>query len=292
MDGKLPFEEAKILEAISNGTMTKEKLEGGLIALINAEIEQNQRPANQELLDACQSLICRLHNCENAPMEREKSLSEAKKKLEIADGMRTLRRNAVRVAAVVVLIIGCSTLVDMLIRREYLTDHPTEDEQQYVIVGNVVEGRFVETGLADDNVRINVIGSSEINKVALALGYSPDVPTWLPEGWEPLDYYASTSQYTSVFRIQYSRSGDENLIKYSESRYADVAMALSAFEQSKNGEEHTVGDRTVYVAYNLENTIAVWLMDTTCYSVSGPVEVQEIVRIIEALQRSGKINEE
>lgn len=64
MDGKLTPMEIKILEAIDNGALTNEQLKGGLIALINEKMEQNEHPVNMELLNACENLLFRIHSSE------------------------------------------------------------------------------------------------------------------------------------------------------------------------------------------------------------------------------------
>ena len=51
-DGNLTPMESKILAAIDDGTLTKEKLEKGVCALIKMELEQNEHPANRELVSA------------------------------------------------------------------------------------------------------------------------------------------------------------------------------------------------------------------------------------------------
>ena len=56
-DGNLTPMESKILAAIDDGTLTKEKLEKGVCALIKMELEQNEHPANMELVSACESLL-------------------------------------------------------------------------------------------------------------------------------------------------------------------------------------------------------------------------------------------
>ena len=133
----------------------------------------------------------------------------------------------------------------------------------------------------------NVIGSDEIEDAAAILGYYPKVPTWMPEAWIPQDYFASTSQYASIFRMKYRHSTGENFIKYSEIRYYDVEQALTAFQQSKNGEIQQWNGMSVYVAVNIDEPVAIWLVDSTCYSLSGPLNNDELERIIKSINRSG-----
>ena len=80
MDGKSTPMEIQIQEAIDSGTLTPDKLEGGLIALIQEEMSQNERPANMKLVNACEDLLFRIHNHEYISNKTE-SLARVKAKL-------------------------------------------------------------------------------------------------------------------------------------------------------------------------------------------------------------------
>lgn len=287
MDGNTSPMEAKIMQAIKSGELSKEKIEGGLQALIDTEVHQTERPANMELVESCLTLLSRLNNPgEPYISNKEESLANAKEKLIRYTKRRVALRNSLRVAAAVIVLTIGGFGIDALIRHESLTARPTVDEQQYQIKGTVTEGALIQKGQADSSGQINVINGDGLEDAINVLGYHPDVPTWIPEGWAFLDYYASASQFASIFRLNYQQESEENLIKFSASRYKDVSSAQAAFEQSKNGEVYKWNNQTVYVAKNLENTVAVWLSDVTCYSLSGPLDDEEIRLIIESIKRS------
>ena len=287
MDGKLTPMEIKILEAIDNGALTNEQLKGGLIALINEEMEQNEHPVNMELLNACENLLFRIHNSEYISHKTE-SLCKAKGKLKRRRHRRESLVATLRVAAAVILLIGASLTVDSLIRQKNLTDYSTVDEQQHIVSGNVVEGPFINEAVADKNDALKVRDSQKWQEAVDTFGYAPEVPTWLPEGWKLQEYYASTSRYISIFRIQYAHAGYKNLIKYSESHYVDVEMAVSTFEQNSNGEQYRWNDLSVYISTNTDESIAIWMRDETCYSISGPLALDEMELVINSIQRSDK----
>lgn len=286
MDGKLMPTEAKILEAINNGTLTNEKLEGGLIALIQEEMNQNERPANMELVNACEELLFRIHNYEYISHKAD-SLAKAKNKLTKQAHKKSIYTVSLRIAAVIILLIGGNLIADVLIRDERLVDYSNDDEQQHIVSGEIVEGPYNEA-LADNDALLEIQNGSKWREIIDMLGYVPEAPTWLPEGWKVQDYYASTSRYVSVFRIQYEHAEYSNLIKYSESRYTDVEMAVSTFEQSYDGKKYQWNDLPVYISINMDEFIAVWIKDQTCYSVSGPLSLDEIELIINSIRRSNE----
>lgn len=61
MDGNKSLIQAKIRDAIDKGVLTRDSIERGLQALIDEEIAQNERPANQNLINACLDLFDDLH---------------------------------------------------------------------------------------------------------------------------------------------------------------------------------------------------------------------------------------
>ncbi len=286
MDGKLTPIEAQILEAIDNGTLTDEILEGGLIALINEELKQNERPANMELIGACEDLLSRIHNHEYVSHKAE-SLRKAKAKLAKHYRRKTIYVTSLRTAAAVVLLIGGSLIADVLIRDKSLTDYSTVDEQQYIISGRVVEGPYDEA-IADNDAFFTERHDATWQEVVDRFGYIPEIPTWLPEGWKLQDYYVSTSRYVSVLRLKYAHDKYKNLIKYSESHYTNVELAISSYEQNSNGELYQWNDLSVYLSTNTNESIAVWIKDATCYSISGPLTIDEMKLIINSIQRSDK----
>lgn len=291
MDGDLNPMEDKILEAIKAKTLTEGGIKKGLLALIDAEIDQQERPANMELVNACQNLLFQLSN-QAYVINKDDSLAKAKVKLASHFKRKFVLRRTIRIAAVLVILIGGGFGLDVLLRNEFLTVQPTADEQQIEIRGNVTHDVFITDGKADAGKHeANIIGSDALEDAAAVLGYYPEVPTWMPEGWIPLNYFASTSQYVSVFRTKYVQDPEENLIIYSVTKYEDVEKALAAFEQSKNGEVHQWNGITVYVSVNIDEPVALWLSDTTCYSLSGPLSNEELEQIIKSIKRSETNNE-
>ena len=237
MDGNLSPEQAKILKAIKDGDLRKEDIEKGLLAIIDAEMSQKDRSANMELVNACHDLLHRMNYSDTKYVSRKtKSLAHAQEKLAKRKIRREILRQAIRIASVVLIVIAGGICYDLIVNRETLIAKPTTDEQQYEVTGSVVEGQFISDVQADEAGYYTVIGTSEMNAVVSTLGYVPDIPTWLPIGWEPADYYATASDHGSSFRIKYQNNAKDKYIKYSINRYSDINNAQVIFEQSKNGD--------------------------------------------------------
>ena len=60
--------------------------------------------------------------------------------------------------------------------------------------------------------------------------------------------------------------------------------AAVAFEQNNSGFNKVINGMKIYLSINEESTVAVWLNENICYSLSGPIDLDNIMQIIESLQ--------
>ena len=281
-DGNLTPMESKILAAIDDGTLTKEKLEKGVCALIKMELEQNEHPANRELVSACESLLEKIYQTSytsNAQESRKTVLT----RLEQRAKRKATMQHAGRIAAVLILAFTIGLTSDLLRNRQVLSGQSTVDEQQYIVTGKrEIDGVFIQDSLAD--MQGSILNSRELDEIVDVLGIEPEVPTWLPEGWLPKRYNASSSKYLSSLKLIYANDNSKYLLRYTLSIYATADDAAVAFEQNKAGFNKLVNNTKVYLCINEENTIAVWLKENICYSLSGPIDLDNIMQIIESLQ--------
>lgn len=79
---------------------------------------------------------------------------------------------------------------------------------------------------------------------------------------------------------------DEDLLRFSITTYSDVESAIYEFEQGKTGTETQCNGWTVYISENTDAPMAVWREDTACYSITGPISKDELLQIIQSIQRS------
>ena len=191
-DGNLTPMESKILAAIDDGTLTKEKLEKGVCALIKMELEQNEHPANRELVSACESLLEKMHQT-NYTSNAQESRKTVLTRLEQRAKRKAVMQHAGRIAAVLILSFTIGITSDLLRNLQVLSGQSTVDEQQYIVTGKrEINGVFVQDSLAD--MQGSILNSKELNAIVDVLGIEPKVPTWLPKGWLPKRYNASSSK--------------------------------------------------------------------------------------------------
>ena len=285
MDGKQSRELTQILNAIEEGGFGKDELVQRLNALVDRELSQTDRPADMELTQACQDILYRLHHQGAVYMSnRTASLATARKKLRKQRFSIPSISPAARVAAVLLILFGGGLLFDLFISGDYLFGMPTPDEQQYIIAGTEVDGIVAQEVEAEQNAGMKILSTSSWEAAIDAYGSTPPIPEWLPEGWDPLDYYVVVSKRAARLNIQYKKSDEREYIKYSITRYIDAESAQKEFEQNSTGLKLQINGNSVYLTVNTGSCVAVWLVNNTCYSVTGPISENDISQIIESIR--------
>lgn len=220
MDGKQSRELTQILNAIEEGGFGKDELVQRLNALVDRELSQTDRPADMELTQACQDILYRLHHKGAVYMSnRTASLAKTRKKLRKPRFSIPSISPAARVVAVLLILFGGGLLFDLFISGDYLFGMPTPDEQQYIITGTEVDGIVAQEVEAEQNAGMKILSTSSWEAAIDAYGSAPPIPEWLPEGWDPLDYYVVVSKRAARLNIQYKKSDEREYIKYSITRY-------------------------------------------------------------------------
>lgn len=286
MDGNMQITKETLSDAINSCGLSNKEIEEGVLALIDIELSQNERPINQQLIDECYDLLHKLRYCASESVQISNPTMPIYLNMKRRRCGHKIQKYGLRVAAILILVFLSGILGEMLIPNDYLIANPSKDEQQLQIEGRSIEGTFIQEGLADPSNAISIINTRAFDDIVDVMGFVPEVPTWLPQGWNAQTYYATKSRFASKMSIEYSQGNNEHLIKYAVTAFPDVSQAENEFEQSKNGDMFVWNSRSVYVANNIDNLVVIWLEGTNCYSIVGSLTLEEAKMIVESLQRS------
>ena len=291
MDGKQSRELTQILNAIEEGGFGKDELVQRLNALVDRELSQTDRSADMELVQACQDILYRLHHQgETYVSNCAASLARTRKKLRKPQFSLPSISPVTRVAAVLLVLFGGGLVFDLFISGDYLFGMPTPDEQQYIVSGANVESIITIEVEAEQNHRTHTVSTTDFVEAANAFGSIPPLLQWLPEGWGNCHYYVISSSRTKMFSAQYENKRSNEYIKLTIHKYDDVETAKAAFEQNETGVEHIIANHNVYIANNIGNSVAIWHVENTCYTITGPITYSEICQIVESFLQ-GEISE-
>lgn len=287
MDGKQSPELTQILNAIKEGGYGKDELVQRLHALVDRELLQNDRPADMELVNACQDILYRLHHGGNTySSNRTEAFAKAKAKRHNPWYAINRFPSFVRVAAVLIIMCTSVLLYDVLISGERLEGNSTPDEQQYIVSGNVVDG-VTQTGNAATERKPGVTSTTDLAEAAKAFGYLPALPSWLPDGWNVHDYFVVVSSHTSSFRVQYSHEDSDTQVKYSIIEYESAASAQAVIEQDNSGISSIINNHSVYITENMDSSVAMWITDRICHTINGPLSIDELVKVVSSIFEGG-----
>lgn len=278
---------AKIKDAIKKGELTKEIIERRLNAAIDAELRKTDSPADMDLINACQDLLWEI-NMHGEPYHsnQQQSLAALREKLAKMERAKKRKRRVLSIAMATFLLVVGSFAVDSAFHRQWLEGEQAPDEQQYIISGQENDpGLLTESQAGNEPIPYpQSITTTNLEEVVSILGYTPLMPTWLPEGWSLETYYVRVSSPIAL-RIMYQNEQEEELIRLSHTIYPDIESASFAFEQEKAGSEAIRNGWHVYLADNLGSPVAVWQDKVTCYSLTGPISKEELLKIIQSIQR-------
>lgn len=278
---------AKIKDAIKKGELTKEMIERRLNAAIETELRKTDSPADMELVNACQDLLWEINrHGEPYHSNKQQSLATLREKLAKVERAKKRKRRVLSIAMASFLLVVGSFAVDAVLHSQWLEGEQAPDEQQYIISGQENNPGLLTESQAGNAPKTypQSITTTSLEEVVSILGYTPLMPTWLPDGWVIESYYVRVRN-TTAFRVRYQSEREEELLRLSISVYPDVESASFAFEQEKAGKEIICNGWSVYLADNLGSPVAIWQDHVTYYSLTGPVSKEELLKIIQSIQR-------
>ena len=273
-----------IKAAIADGSLTKEEINKRLTYAIHKENEKRPEERDTDFMMACETILYEMRTGHPYVSRREESKQALKIRLDHeiphkAASSRIIKRVLLATGALVIIVLG----LEILLHHQWLEGVQSPDEQQYVITGQELDPGLVDEGLADNAGQSQTITTIDLDEAVNMLGYTPLMPTWLPEGWNVESYYVRIAS-TTIFRIQYQN--EEELLRFGITIYPNVERASLEFEQAKSGTEILCNGWNVYIAQNVDRCVVVWRVDTSVYSLTGPVTSDEAIQMINSIQRS------
>lgn len=112
-----------------------------------------------------------------------------------------LWRGALAAFALIVLAVG----VEMLLHREWLEGASTDDGQQYVVQGQEMDPGIISEGIADNEPHIGELTTTNLDEAIKFLGFDPDLPTWMPDGWKLVNYEVGVVTDEATIKVIYAK---------------------------------------------------------------------------------------
>lgn len=298
MNGSISQMIAEIKAAVANGTLSIAEMERRLIETINRELHQTMRAADLGLIEACQSLLLELHTHKidtqkisipvEPALEAKITANMAAVQARVA-GRKRIRRigkNALRIAIATAAVLALVFATEFLFLREWLGGTSTEDQQDYLVHGTVVDPGTVQSATAGEDVEFRECYSEDFAEVSSILTFEPPMPTWIPEGWTLLGYYAFAVDSQEQFAATYQKAGVQKFFTYEVRAIHDLGEDIKTYaEQNEHGIERRLENgQLVYLSMNLEIPTCIWSKDEKAFFLSAPFTEDEILQVINSIE--------
>ena len=275
MNGDLRPELGQILRAIDFGDVSHEEIERRLNALIEAESEKTDGPADMAMIEACQALLLQLHDChpDTAYISSAGVQNDQRKPCRKFIGWRIAIA-----AAVIVLVVGAVGY-----RYQWLEGTSTLDGQQYIVQGHEITTAMIETAIAEHSsyAQCQIRDTAELISF---LGFDPCIPSELAGKWQAEQYDVLLLPNFIQINIKYtSSSKSDHDIVYTQSWFLNVKEAFMSIEQNAEGESFRIESTDVYMSQNSERILLLWQEGLSANLLSVENDMDTIMKVVQEM---------
>lgn len=267
-----------------NSLLSPAEMEQALMQIADEEMRQTERPIQTKLVEECHSLVYQLNGAD-MPSEQlmKESLMRVNRQLFRRSKRHAAIRFALKVAAVLILVLFTALFHDQLANQNLLHGNTTEDGTQYRIEGHNPTDTIIDTGSAVDTVKRIQLSTQNITEIEHILGYKPKLPSWIPDGWALSYYTLFSTEETLLFSATYENPACEEALVYSCHIYAHPDMAAATYEQDSEGTHETWNNQNVYLTTNIGYHMAIWTNGAESCHIGGPVSFDTLKKMFESI---------
>lgn len=278
-----------IKQSILDGRLTHGQICDALAEEIKKELQKSAEEVDIEYVLACQRLIASLHSKEAAQAE-----SHAKHNFEAAHAklrqekhsVQKGRKRAIRYGFAVAFLLVVLAGADILLTKRQINVSYSPDHEQIVYDGTMTMPGILEMAGADiQGDAVQELATKNWDEAVAFLGYVPEMPTWIPDGWVLDEYYCAIFKSFSIFDVTYCHQDSHEDLVYSIERYYGSEPLHGVFEQDGIGYEVvTATGQQLYITSNTGSSVILWHDGSNVNSVIGPVAADELIHMIESMK--------
>lgn len=269
---------------LQDSKMTSESMESFLLEAIEQE---EQKPVEQQdttKLAVYEKALFGLRA--NKPLITRKE--EGREKINSYLQKRSISKPQLSSTRRVILAFVCLVVIflsaEVILNREWLFGRPSDDGQQYVIEGDEINVNLVSQGQADTESTHTVISTTKMSEVVEFLGYVPQIPRWIPDGWSMQTMNVEKAKGISRFAISYGNTHTKYILKYEIRTYENAERASAEFEQNDIGDVIQINGSMFYSLENTEIPALVWIDKLSVCSIQGPLSNEEMLDIVKSIE--------
>lgn len=276
----------KELERINHqykeGDLSQEQAMAWLLHAVEQEIQKPDDEIDDAWIDACEQLMNSIEQPQDWPDHRQENwecIQDSIRKANRTARVRAAARAACAAACLVLMLVGVSY------SRQWFQATQSPDEQVYTLTGEEVKINMESSASAGESSESGKCTTSDLQELCEFLGYTPQLPTWVPEGWELNGYYASANRESQWITVVYEKTGEKNCLIYDYKQAEDISTISVDFYQDGAGEYVKLKNgMDIYLTTNTDEPVAVWTTSNTYSCATGPVSVEEFKTFILGIQ--------
>lgn len=275
---------AGLRRRFDKGELTGDELSTLMLQAIEAEAQKPTEEINDAWLTACGELMAYVGHDKLAqlPDHAEQIRSElvaAIHKEQKAQQIRVVYRVALAAACFLFILVGVS------FSKQWFRVTQSSDEQVYNLSGQQMEIRTGNQATADGDETWRECETTSFQELCDFLGYIPQVPTWVPEGWVLNGYYASADGESQSITAVYEKAEEKNCLIYDYKQAENISTISVDFYQDGVGENVKLENGLdIYLTTNTGDPVAVWTTASTYACATGPITVDDLKTFILSIQ--------
>ena len=281
---KMKQQLADLRRQYNEGELTGDQLSALMLQSIETEAAKPAKEINDAWLTACSELMASADQDKLAKLsdhaERIRSkLVEAIRKDQKVQQRRLAYRMATAAACFLIIFAGVS------FSKQWFRATQSPDEQVYSLLGQQVEIQTGNQAAADGDEAWRECETTSFQELCDFLGYVPQIPTWVPNGWVLNRYYASIDGESRSITAVYAKAGVKNALIYDYFQADDISNFSVDFYQDGTGDHVQLQNGLdIYLTTNTGDPVAVWTTDSTYTCATDPITVDDLKTFILSIQ--------
>lgn len=278
-----------IKQSILDGRLTHGQICDALAEEIKKELQKSAEEVDVEYVLACQRLIASLHPKKAAQAEShaEHNFQAAHAKLQQEKhSVQKGRKRAIRYGFAVAFLLVVLAGADILLTKRQINVSYSPDHEQIVYDGMMTMPGILEMAGADiQGDAVQELTTKNWDEAVAFLGYVPEMPTWIPDGWVLDEYYCAIFKSFSIFDVTYCHQDSHEDLVYSIERYYGSEPLHGVFEQDGIGYEVvTATGQQLYITSNTGSSVILWHDNSNVNSITGPVAADDLIHMVESIE--------
>ena len=276
----------EIEQCYKSGKLSAKEVSDRMLAEIEKEVQKEDVEIDDTWIDACYALMTVVSTEQNndwPDQQQENWLAIREKIAKDQHAKRIWRTKRIFcIAACLVLLLG-----GVSFSWSYLSHSQSSDEQEYYIIGDKRQFSFNDEAQASDGELESVdCSTQDFSELCDFLGFTPPMPTWIPNGgWVLTEYYGTLTGSSYSYGVVYENPNEKNVLSYNYSYEEHPEYISATFFQDEAGHYIKAQDgKDVYITTNCGETVAIWHSASTIEDLGGPISENDIIRMVESIE--------